>query len=108
MTDLKFEIDKSIVEDVRRNGLFNYPKVSGITLKCDASIAFYLHEHQAAKKFKVTQQSDGSLIIVLQPATEFDAMRWILAEAGRIRVLEPEWLREKVIAAGKQIIEVNT
>ena len=108
MTDLNFEIDKSILEDVRRNGLFNYPKISGITLQCDASIAFYLHEHQAAKKFKVTSQADGSLIIVLQPATEFDSMRWILAEAGRIKVLEPEWLREKVVAAGQKIIEANT
>lgn len=108
LTGLKFEIDKSIVEDVRRNGLFNYPKISGIALRCDASIAFYLQEQQKAKKFKVTPQTDGSLIIVLQPATEFDAMRWILAEAGRIKVLEPAWLREKVVAAGKKIIEANT
>ena len=107
-TSLKFEIDKSILEDVRRNGLFNFPKISGITLRCDASIAFYLYEHQPAKKFKVTPQPDGSLIIVLQPATEFDAIRWILAEAGKIKVLEPEWLREKVVAAGKKIIEANS
>ncbi len=108
LTRLEFEIDQAIVEDVRKNGLFNYPKLSGITLHCDASIAFYLQEQQKAKKFKVTPQPDGSLIIVLQPATEFDAMRWVLAEAGRIRVLEPEWLREKVAAAGKKIIEANS
>ena len=107
-TVLNFEIDKSILEDVRRNGLFNFPKISGITLLCDDSIAFYLQEQQKVKKFKVTQQVDGRLIIALQPATEFDAIRWILAEAGRIRVLEPEWLREKSVAAGKKIIEANT
>ncbi len=108
LTKLEFEIDQEIVEEVRKNGLFNYPKLSGITLCCDASIAFYLQEQQKAKKFKITSQPDGSLIIVLQPVTEFDAMRWILAEAGRIRVMDPEWLREKIVAAGRKIIEANT
>jgi predicted DNA-binding transcriptional regulator YafY len=108
LTNLTFELDQKIVEDVRRNGLFNFPKLSGITLHCDASIAFYLKEQQTAKKFKVTPQPDGSLIIVLQPATEFDAIRWILAEAGKIRVIEPTWLREKVVIAGKKIVEVNS
>lgn len=108
LTNLTFEIDQKIVDDVRRNGLFNYPKLSGITLHCDASIAFYLKEQQTVKKFKVTPQPDGSLIIVLQPATEFDAIRWILAEAGNIRVIEPTWLREKVVIAGKKIVKVNS
>ncbi|MFA7232306.1 MAG: WYL domain-containing protein [Victivallaceae bacterium] len=108
LTNLTFEIDKSIVEDVRRNGLFNYPKISGITLHCDASIAFYLKEQQKAKKFKVTPQPDGSLIIVLQPATEFEAIRWILAEGGKIRVIEPESIREKVVAAARKTVEINS
>lgn len=108
LTGKFFEINKQILENVRRNGLFNYEKFDNIKLQCDASIAFYFYEHQTAKKLKIDRQKDGSLIVVLPPSTEYDAIRWILGESGKIKVLEPEWLREKVVAAGRKIIEVNS
>ena len=77
-------------------------------MHCDASIAFYLYEHQKTKKFKIERQEDGSLIITLRPTFEHDAIRWILGESGHIEVLEPAALRAKVAAAGKKIWERNS
>lgn len=84
-----------------------YPRISGIRLRCDASIAFYLREHQQVKQFKVEPQTDGSLIITLRPAFEHEVIRWILGEAGKIEVMNPPELRAKVAAAGKLIWERN-
>ena len=103
-----FETDKKLLEHTRRNGLFEYPKIDGIRLHCDASIAFYLYEHQKVKKFKIERQDDGSLIITLKPAFEHDVIRWVLGEAGKISVLYPEDLRRKVAAIGKKIFEKNS
>ena len=105
--DDAFETDKKLVEETRKNGIFVFPRIEGIRLRCDASIAFYLYEHQRAKQFRIEPQTDGSLIIVLKPAIEHDVIRWILGEGGRIEVLEPASLREKVAAAGKLIWERN-
>ena len=102
-----FVSDKKLIEDTRKNGLFVYPRISGIRLRCDATIAFYLREHQHVKQFKVEPQTDGSLIITLKPAFEHEVIRWILGEAGKIEVLEPIELRAKVAAAGKLIWERN-
>ena len=102
-----FVSDKKLIEDTRKNGLFIYPRISGIRLRCDATIAFYLREHQHVKQFKVEPQTDGSLIITLKPAFEHEVIRWILGEAGKIEVLEPPELRSKVAAAGKLIWERN-
>ena len=102
-----FVSDKKLIEETRRNGLFVYPRISGIRLRCDASIAFYLREHQHVKQFKVEPQSDGSLIITLKPAFEHEVIRWILGESGKIEVLNPPELRSKVAAAGKLIWERN-
>ena len=102
-----FVSDKKLIEDTRKNGLFVYPRISGIRLRCDASIAFYLREHQRVKQFKVEPQTDGSLIITLKPAFEHEVIRWILGEAGKIEVLNPPELRAKVAAAGKLIWERN-
>ena len=105
--DDTFISDKKLIEETRKNGLFEYPRISGIRLRCDASIAFYLREHQQVKQFKVEPQTDGSLIITLKPAFEHEVIRWILGESGKIEVLEPASLREKVAAAGKLIWERN-
>jgi len=105
--DDAFETDKKLIEETRRTGLFDFPKISGIRLRCDASIAFYLYEHQQASQFTITPQPDGSLIVDLKPAVEHDVIRWVLGEGGKIEVLEPLPLRKKVAAAAKLTWERN-
>ncbi len=103
-----FITDKKLLEETCRNGLFEYPKIEGIRLHCDAEVAFYLYEHQKTKKFKIERQNDGSLIITLKPAFEHEVIRWILGESGHISVLEPLALRRKVATAAKKILEKNS
>jgi predicted DNA-binding transcriptional regulator YafY len=102
-----FDTDKKLLEHTRRNGLFEYPKIDGVRLHCDASIAFYIYEHQKAKKFKIDRQDDGSLIVTLRPATEHEVIRWVLGEAGKIKVLYPEELRKKTAQAALAVWEKN-
>lgn len=103
-----FEPSRKLVEDTRRNGLFEYERLYGVQLRCDAKIAFYLYEHQRMKKFKIEPQEDGSLIVTLRPSFEHEVLRWVLGEAGHIEVLYPPELRQKVAEAGKRIFERNS
>ena len=102
-----FETDKKLLEDTRRNGLLTFPKIAGIRLHCDASVAFYIYEQQKKFKSKIERQPDDSLIVTLNPTIEMDVIRWVLAEGGRVQVLEPAWLRQKIFEAGKKIMEMN-
>ena len=103
-----FITDKKLLESTRQNGLFEYPKIEGIRLKCDASISFYLREHQKAKQFAIEPQDDGSLIVTLRPSIEHEVIKWILGEAGHIEVLQPIELRRKVAEAARKILEKNS
>ncbi len=103
-----FSIDRKLLEETRKKGLFIYPKISGVKLHCDASIAFYIYEQQHLFKSKIERQADGSLIVTLNPTVEHDLIRWILGEAGRIQVLEPQPLREKIAEAGREITRQNS
>lgn len=102
-----FAADKKLIADTRANGLFIFDKIAGIRLHCDAAIAFYIYEQQKKHQSRIEKQADGSLIVTLEPSVEHDVIKWILAEAGRIRVLEPAWLRQKVAQAGKAIMDNN-
>ena len=103
-----FETDKKLLEETRKKGLFNYEKIAGIKLHCDASIAFYIYEQQKKFRSRIERQADDSLIVTLNPAVEHEVVRWVLGEAGRIEVLEPESLRKKIREAGRLICERNS
>lgn len=103
-----FPLDRKLVARVRKNGLFNYGKLEGVKLHCDASIAFYIQEQQFLHHSDIQTMPDGSLVVALNPVTEHEVMRWVLSEAGRIQVLEPSFLREKIAEAAQRILEKNS
>ena len=107
ITQFEFKIRKDILEQTRREGLFDYPKIENIRVKCSKDIAYYLYEQRKAKKLGITPQEDGSLIVVLPPSPEQEAIRWILGEGGNVEVLEPQWLREKICTLAKKTAKVN-
>ena len=102
-----FEIRRDILQETKRNGLFNYPKIENIKVKCSSDIAYYLYEQRKAKKLIIEPQSDGSLIVTLPPSPEQEAIRWILGEGGNVEVLEPLDLRQKIHKLAIKIADVN-
>ena len=102
-----FEIRRDILQETKRNGLFNYPKIENIKVKCSADIAYYLYEQRKAKKLVIEPQSDGSLIVTLPPSPEQEAIRWILGEGGNVEVLEPIYLRKKIHDLAMKTAETN-
>ena len=107
ITRYTFEIRKDILRQTEKEGLFDYPRIENIRVRCSKDIAYYLYEQQKAKKLVITPQEDGSLIVILPPSPETEAVRWILGEGGNVEVLSPQWLREKICALAKKTAEVN-
>ena len=107
ITRYTFEIRKDILKQTEKDGLFDYPKIENIKVKCAPEIAYYLYEQQKAKKLIITPREDGSLIVILPPSIEAEAVRWILGEGGNVEVLEPRWLREKICTWAKKTAKVN-
>jgi predicted DNA-binding transcriptional regulator YafY len=107
MLSVVFEARKDILQETKRNGLFNYPKIENIKVKCSSNIAYYLYEQQKAKKLTIEVKEDNSLIVTLPPSPEQEAIRWILGEGGNVEVLEPLYLREKVYNLALKMADVN-
>lgn len=102
-----FLADKKLLAETRKNGLFSYPKIEDITVRCSSAIAYYLYEQERAKKLKITPEKDGALVVVLPPSPEHEALRWILGEGGNVEVLQPIELREKVRDMARKCAEIN-
>ena len=102
-----FEVRRDILLETKCNGLFSYPKIENIRVKCSADIAYYLYEQRKAKKLVIEPQDDGTLIVTLPPSPEQEAIRWILGEGGNVEVLEPMDLRKKIHQLALKLAETN-
>lgn len=99
--------DKNLIERTKRHGLFETPRVDGIKLRCEPSMAITLQEQQKVRKYKMEYQKDGFVVLTMKPEDENAVLRWVLSEGGKIEVIYPLELRQKVAEAGKKLLEKN-
>ena len=99
--------DKNLIERTKRHGLFETPRVDGIKLRCEPSMATALQEQQKVRKYKMEYQEDGFVVLTMKPEDENAVLRWVLSEGGKIEVIYPLELRQKVAEAGKKLLEKN-
>lgn len=100
--------DRKLILRTKRYGIFETPRIDGIKLRCDASMAMGLKEQQKARKYKMETQDDGSVILTMKPEAEISVLRWVLSEGGKIEVLYPDELRRKVAQAGGRLFKTNS
>lgn len=99
--------DKNLIERTKRHGLFETPRVDGIKLRCEPSMAITLQEQQKVRKYKMEYQKDGFVVLTMKPEDENAVLRWVLSEGGKIEVIYPPELRKKIAEAGKKLLEKN-
>lgn len=100
--------DKNLIERTKRHGLFETPRVDGIRLRCEPSMATTLQEQQKVRKYKMEYQEDGFVVLTMKPEDENAVLRWVLSEGGKIEVIYPPELRQKVAEAGEKLLKTNS
>ncbi len=54
----------------------------------------------------VEDMPDGGIMLTMRASNEFEIVPWVLGFGAQVRVLEPEWLREKVVEVGREVCGV--
>jgi len=93
-------------ESVRANGLFDYPRIKNVKVRCHKDTKGYLLEQAEAKGLIIDEDGD-ELIVTLPSVIEHELLHWVLGEAGKVQILEPVSLRQKALDAGKALAEVH-
>ena len=102
-----FTTDKKLIRASRGQGLFDFPKVENVRLRCDPDLAQYIREQQNSHDWKCSRQKNGFLLVSLPPVFEHEILHWILANAGYIEVLAPLSLRQKVKEWAQSTVDLN-
>ena len=100
--------DRNLIKRTRKYGLFETPRIGNIKLRCAPSMAAALHEQQKVRKYRMITEDDGSVILFMKPEDENAVLRWVLSEAGKIEILQPETLRKKAAYCAAKILIINS
>lgn len=105
LTASSFEVPKEILKNPQ--GVpFNDEGIKDIELWCAPEIAGYIMERNTYDQtFKLND--DGSINLYIKSSPWYTLTRWILAEAGKIKVIEPEFLRADIVKMAEDILKTN-
>lgn len=98
--------DKNLIERTTRHGLFETPRVDGIRLRCEPSMAITLQEQQKVRKYKMEYQKDGFVVLTMKPEDENAVLRWGLSEGGN-RSYISSGIASKSSRGRKKLLEKN-
>ena len=70
----------------------------------DSAIRYAWENYDPAQ---IEEQPDGSLLVTLYGAIEFKIVNMVLTECGRVQVVSPPELAEKVVELAERVIRVH-
>lgn len=68
-----------------------------VVLRFSPEAGAWVSEEQWHSSQQVEEQADGSVLFKLHIAVTAEFVNWLMYYGSRVRVLEPEWLRDRVI-----------
>ena len=108
LTDYVFDFDPKMLEGVK-GAPFKLEEVRNVKLWCSSKIAGYVLEKAASDNRQIMDHNkDGSLILYYPLTSKQDLIRWILAEGGNMKLIEPEYLKDELKHKAKQILKIHS
>ena len=103
ITKYHFELDDEIIQQVRNGQLFDYHKIKNIQIHCEAKLSPYVVEKSLHSHQKIERHADGSFIVTIPEATEYDIISWVLAQTGLATLIVPKTIKNKIAKIATEI-----
>ncbi|MBQ7607332.1 MAG: WYL domain-containing protein [Desulfovibrionaceae bacterium] len=75
-----------------------------VRLLFDESAAGYIFDRKWSAEQTIDVQDNGSLILTISVQSQLEIVSWILSFGGSVTVLEPLWLKEKIVEEAGTIL----
>ena len=91
-----FESNKSLIDDVRKNGLFNLARLDNIVLRCENKIINYVKDYEFHPDQYIKSYDKDSFDLHIPSAARDQLIRWIMWQAGQAIVVKPVSLSKEI------------
>ena len=106
LTDYTFETDQTTIKQFKVNHTpFEFEEVENVKIWCSKLISGYVIEQHKIYKQDVSENEDGSIVVIIPNDVKLDIIKWVLSEGGEARILEPQWLWDEVKKRAEKILQ---
>ncbi len=107
ITDETFEYPEDFDPEKFLNTTFGiiYDEEFTVKIWFSRDQARYIRERKWARKQKITEKPDGSIILEMVTSGWYDIKRWVMTYGPEAKLLEPEGLREEIRHALEKMLE---
>ena len=104
-TENSFRSDSEILEQVKKNGLFNFPKIPEVLMEFTGFAARKIEERFKAHPQSIIKKQDDVLQLKLKNIAEFEAISLAMSAMGNVRILSPESLRKSMLKIAEDLVK---
>ena len=105
VTKEKFNRSKRVINELKSGKLFDFKTIKSISVLCSPDIAEYINDREWFPNQKTKLLKDGSLVVIIEEAPEQAVKSWVMSFSGKVEVIEPESLRNDILAAAQKLFE---
>ena len=103
-----FVRDEKIRESIAQEGLFDFENISNVKMHCNAAIRQAVLEQHEHTGNEIIKNQDGSILLTIKYAQKRQIIKWVFAEQGNARIIEPESLSDEICAIARKILSVHS
>ena len=100
-----FTRSRQLTAKTRKEGLFELPTMEGVVLRCEERIFSYALDYFFHKDQSIRHFDNGFFELHIPSVPEDEIIRWIMSQAGRAVVVQPESLKSKIKEYAAKILE---
>ena len=104
-TGLFFEPDDDIINSVLNDHFLEYEEIFDIELLCNFDIKSFVTGSPLHRNQKIVPVNKKSFKLLIPAIPEHEILQWALYQAGKVEVLKPAGLRDKVRKTARKIAD---
>ncbi|MCK4983607.1 MAG: WYL domain-containing protein [Victivallaceae bacterium] len=105
--DTFFTRDDKLRETIIKEGLFDFEKIINVKIHCSSAIRQSVIEQHEHNGDEIIKNADGSLLLTIKSIPKRQVIKWIFAEHGNAKVLEPKALAIEICKIAQKITSTH-
>ena len=104
----KFKTNRSLIEDVKKNGLFDLPKYEKVILEFYGNSARKMTERFANTPQLVKKAQEDFLRVEIKSVNQPEIEKLLLTSGGEFKIISPIELKEEICSIAQTILKNNS
>lgn len=108
LLETAFTRDEKIRKSITHEGLFDFENIANVKMYCAPVIRQAVLEQHEHSGNEIKENPDGSILLTIKYAQKRQIIKWVFAEQGNARIIEPKSLSDEICTIAQKILSIHS